>query len=193
VYAARAQAMLDRRDEALALAQAALAGARATGAPRGVGIALRTLGLVEEPPRREEALREAVEVLAGSGAKLERARALVELGASIRQDNRPREARGPLQEGFELADACGAVPLADRAVEELAASGVRPRRRAERDADALSPAERRVAMLAAEGRSNREIAQALFVTRKTVETQLGAAYRKLGISSRHQLAGHLGD
>ena len=66
-------------------------------------------------------------------------------------------------------------------------AGARPRRRAESRVDALTPAELRVATLAADGLSNPEIAQALFVTRKTVEKHLGAAFGKLHVTSRDQL------
>ena len=76
--------------------------------------------------------------------------------------------------------------------EELLASGARPRTTAVSGAEALTPSESRVARMAAEGLTNREIAQALFVTPKTVEVHLGSAYRKLGISSRMQLAGRDG-
>jgi DNA-binding CsgD family transcriptional regulator len=191
--AALANARLGRGDEAFVLADEAVEQTRRVGAARGLGMALRIQALVADPDQREERLREAVSVLAASGARLEHARALIDLGAQIRRDNRARESRESLRHGYELADACGATPLADRAVEELTAGGARPQRRAERTADALTPAERRVAALAAEGRSNPEIAQALFVTRKTVETHLGSAYKKLGIASRVQLKVRLED
>jgi len=77
------------------------------------------------------------------------------------------------------------------AIDELVASGARPRRAATGNADALTPSERRVAEMAAEGMSNKEIAQALFVTANTVHTHLRHVYQKLGIGSRAQLAGRL--
>jgi DNA-binding NarL/FixJ family response regulator len=81
--------------------------------------------------------------------------------------------------------------LAERARTELLAAGARPRRIMRSGLEALTPSERRVAELAASGRTNRQIAQALFVTVKTVEHQLGATYGKLGIDSRAQLAAAL--
>jgi DNA-binding NarL/FixJ family response regulator len=93
---------------------------------------------------------------------------------------------------MDEAHACGAVVLAERAADELRASGARPRRRAISGVDALTPSERRVAELAAGGRTNREIAQELFVTMATVETHLTRTYRKLDVSGRDQLAGALG-
>jgi DNA-binding NarL/FixJ family response regulator len=80
------------------------------------------------------------------------------------------------------------APLAARAETELRATGARPRRIALRGLESLTPSERRIAELAAHGPTNREIAQALFVTPRTVEVHLTNAYRKLGISSRSQLA-----
>ncbi len=78
-----------------------------------------------------------------------------------------------------------------QATEELWASGARPRRRSLSGRDALTPSERRVAELAARGRTNREIAQELFVTMATVETHLSRTYRKLGVSGRAALAAAL--
>jgi DNA-binding CsgD family transcriptional regulator len=126
-------------------------------------------------------------VLAGSEARLEHARALVDLGAALRRVNQRAEARERLREGVDLAQRVGALGLARRANEEIAATGARPRRVLQTGLDALTASERRVAQLAADGMSNKEIAQTLFVTIKTVEVHLSHAYRKLGISSRAQL------
>jgi DNA-binding CsgD family transcriptional regulator len=87
-----------------------------------------------------------------------------------------------------MAWAGGATALHARARTELAATGARPRRDMLLSGpDSLTPSERRIAELAATGHSNREIAQTLFVTEKTVETHLGRAFRKLDISSRRKL------
>jgi DNA-binding CsgD family transcriptional regulator len=96
-------------------------------------------------------------------------------------------AREPLLEGLALAARCGAGALERRANAELAAIGVRPRTTDHAGAHSLTPSERRVVDLAAAGGTNREIAQTLFVTEKTVEAHLGRAFRKLSISSRRQL------
>ena len=103
------------------------------------------------------------------------------------------DSRGPLGAGMDLAQACGARPLAERARTELLASGARPRRLALRGAGSLTPSERRVCELAASGRTNRQIAQDLFVTTSTVETHLRHAYRKLGLRTRGELAAALRD
>jgi DNA-binding NarL/FixJ family response regulator len=81
----------------------------------------------------------------------------------------------------------------ERAGIELRAAGARPRRIARRGVDALTPSERRVATLAADGLSNAEVAQALFVTVRTIEMHLSATYRKLAIASRSQLPAALAD
>ena len=89
--------------------------------------------------------------------------------------------------GMTRAQRCGAVVLTDRAVQELRATGARPRRLVLSGVESLTPSELRVARLVAEGRSNPEVAQALFVTRATVDTHLAAVFRKLGVTSRDQL------
>ena len=130
---------------------------------------------------------EARAVLEASPARLEHARVLVDLGASLRAAGQRTAARDPLLEALALAARCGARALERRARAELSAIGVRPRSTDRSGADSLTPSERRVVDLAAGGGTNREIAQTLFVTEKTVETHLGRAFRKLDVSSRRQL------
>jgi DNA-binding CsgD family transcriptional regulator len=169
------------------------AGAESWGTRRARGMALRAEGLVEpDPVARCSLLAQAVEVLAQSPARLEHARALTDLGVALRHaGGRAAEARETLREALDAADACGAALLADRARAELRAAGARPRRPRISGVEALTPSERRIATMAAGGLSNPEIAQALFVTKKTVEAHLGSAYRKLDINSRAQLDGAL--
>jgi DNA-binding CsgD family transcriptional regulator len=137
-------------------------------------------------------LREAVDVLAPSPARLEHAKALVDLGAALRRTGERTASREHLRHGADLAQLCGATPLVDRARTELRASGARLRRINLTGVQALTPSEHRVAELAAGGRSNRDIAQALFVTPKTIEVHLTNAYRKLGVDGRAALAILLG-
>ena len=191
--AALALHQLDRRDEARRLAVEELELARAWGAPRALGAALRAAGLIEGGEHGLTLLEEAVQVLSGSPAKLEHAKARTELGAALRRANRRSEAREQLRQAVELATISNATALAARAERELLATGARPRRIALSGVDSLTPSERRVAELAAAGPTNREIAQTLFVTQRTVEVHLTSIYRKLGISSRSQLAGRLAD
>src|SRR5215469_15336751 len=173
--------------QARQLSDSELADARAAGLPRPAGIALRARGMLEGGQRGLRDLREAVEVLAASDARLEHARALVELGAALRRANQRATAREPLRAGLDLAHRCGAVRLAERARAELLTAGAKPRRVALTGLEALTASERRVAELAAAGMSNPDIAQALFVTLSTVEGHLRHTYRKLSISSRGEL------
>ncbi len=180
---------LGRAQEAQALAVRELELAHRWGAPATVARALRILGTVEEEGL--DHLRQAVEVVRGSPARLEHAKALAALGFALRRARRPTDAREPLRRALELADVLGAEALAANVRAELYAAGARPRTTALRGVAALTPSERRVAALAAQGQTNREIAQELFVTPKTVELHLGNTYRKLGVRSRHELPAQL--
>jgi DNA-binding CsgD family transcriptional regulator/tetratricopeptide (TPR) repeat protein len=160
---------------------------RTFGAPRTLGMALRSRALAEGGPTSIDLLREAAATLERSPAVLERARTLVDLGAALRRANRRTEARVPLRQGLDLACRCGASALVSRAHDELAATGARPRKDVLTGVEALTASELRIARMAADGMTNREIAQALFVTAKTVETHLGHVYAKLNIRSREGL------
>lgn len=175
-------------DEARQLAAQALSEASMRAVPGEIGLALRAEAMVLADAPDIERLRAAAAVLEQSELALEHARTLVDLGAALRRRGHRVESRQPLRAGLERAFACGATALVDTARTELLATGSRPRRLMVSGRDALTPSERRVAILAAEGRSNRDIAQTLFVTSKTVETHLSRAYRKLDITSRSQLA-----
>jgi tetratricopeptide (TPR) repeat protein len=181
---------LGRRDEALGLIEEELSRARQWGAPVALGRALRLLGMM----RRAEgldALRDAVDITQHPTARLEHAKALIALGSSLRRMGRRSDAREPLRKGVEIASRRGAEALARHGGTELHAAGGRPRREALSGPESLTPSERRVAGLAADAKSNREIAQALYVTPKTVEVHLTSIYRKLGISARAALPGAL--
>ncbi len=178
---------LGRHEEARSLAADEVRRAHSFGAPRAIAIALRAKALVGPAEERRDGLAAALDALGSSPARLERARALVDLGATFRADGQRTAAREPLLDGLAIAGRCGARALERRAKAELAAIGVRPRTADHTGADSLTPSELRVAELAAAGGTNREIAQTLFVTEKTVETHLGRAFRKLDISSRRQL------
>jgi DNA-binding NarL/FixJ family response regulator len=139
-------------------------------------------------PSDPDGLAASVDVLRDSGARLQLARSLVELGSALRRSGQRLDARQPLREGLEVAAKCGADVLAARAHDELVAAGARPRRDPIESRSTLTASELRVARMAAEGLTNREIAQALFLTEKTIEVHLTRAYRKLEIRSRSQLA-----
>lgn len=184
---------LGDHERACALAGDAVAAAVAVHSPRAIGGALRVAGLARGGAEGVELLRRAVDTLATSPSLLWRAEALIDLGEALRRDGQrgARDARDALRAGMDLAHRCGATPLADRAAAALRATGARPRRRAIIGADALTATERRVAELAAGGMSNKQIAQALFVTLRTVEIHLSSSYRKLEIRSREALAAAL--
>jgi DNA-binding CsgD family transcriptional regulator len=186
--AAVALLQLGEREAAAGLADEELALARTAGTARGIGVATRAAGIVHQDIGL---LVEAVEVLSGSPARLDHAKALCELGAAHRRAGRRREAREPLLAGLDLARRCTALPLAERIRSELAAVGARPRRDYLDGVESLTPGELRIARMAAEGRANKQIAQALFLTLRTVETHLTHVYRKLDIDSRAALSGAL--
>ena len=172
---------LGQHEEAAALAGEQLALARKAGSPVTLGIALRVHG----------DLAEAIGVLEASPARYELALALAEHGASLRRSGQRTQARPPLLRALDLAERTGAAGLAAEVKRELIAAGARPRRAALTGPDALTAGERRVAALAADGASNRQIAEHLFITQATVETHLRHAFRKLNITSRADLPGSL--
>jgi DNA-binding CsgD family transcriptional regulator len=185
--AALSLAEIGRHGEAQTLAVDEVRRAQSFGAPRAIGIALRAQALVGPQAQRSAGLEAALAVLADSPARLEHARVLVDIGATLRAAGQRTAAKEPLLQGLTRAARCGASALERRARTELAAIGVRPRGTHHAGAHSLTPSERRIAELAATGGTNREIAQTLFVTEKTVETHLGRAFRKLDITSRRQL------
>jgi DNA-binding NarL/FixJ family response regulator len=189
-HKALALAGLGRHEEGLPLVEEELRLARAWGAPGTVARSLRVLGMLKRD-RGLDRLVEAVEVVAPSPARLEHAKALLALGTALRHARRPTDARDPLRRALELADVCGTPALADQARSELHAAGGRPRTTALTGPASLTPSELRIADLAAAGRTNRDIAQELFVTPKTVERHLGNVYRKLGIRTRQRLGAEL--
>ncbi|MFD6826462.1 LuxR C-terminal-related transcriptional regulator, partial [Streptomyces sp. NPDC060085] len=186
--AAMALHALGRNTEARQIAAEDLTLARRWGAPRALGRALRISGILTETEQKISLLEQTVSTLENSPARLEQAKALADYGITLRQSGRRTEARTPLRQALELAEQCGAHPLAQTARSELTAAGGRTRRTALAGPNALTPSEHRIATLAATGATNRQIAQQLYVTPKTVEVHLSATYRKLGITSRTQLA-----
>ena len=173
---------------AMALLEEELALARAFGAPRLTAVPLRLLGSLEQDRTAAvDHLEEALALIEPTPCALERAKVLLALGAETRRRGQPVAARTHLRRAVQEADAGGARAVADAARAELRLAGGRLRRAALVGPAALTPGERRVAELAADGFTNREVAQQLFVTVKTVEYHLGNAYGKLGVRSRREL------
>jgi DNA-binding CsgD family transcriptional regulator len=189
--AALAQLALGDHESAEQLAEEELELAQAFGAPRALGVAKRAAGVVAGGERGVALLREAVDAFERGDARLERARSLTDLGAMLRRRNRRTEARELLREALDAAHRSGAKRLADQAETELRATGARPRRIVLTGVDSLTASERRIAELAGQGLTNREIAQALFVTARTVEGHLTSVFRKLQLSSRSELSATL--
>ena len=188
--AAWALLALGDRERAWGLADDELVRARAYGAARSIGIAGRVRAAAASPSAREQMLRDAVSTLGPSPARLEYARASADLGILL---GRGAEAREHLRVGLELAEACGARPLARRVRRALSRAGARPRRSARSGPESLTAAERRVVELAVQGLTNRAIAEQLVVAIRTVELHLTNSYRKLNISSRSALPRALTD
>ncbi|HEY7261214.1 MAG TPA: AAA family ATPase [Trebonia sp.] len=191
-YAAPALAALGDNQRADKLAREQVAAARQVGAPGALGMSLRTAGLAIGGDEGLALLREAVAVLERSSARLELAHALADLGAELSRSGRRTEGRDAQRQAINLADQCGAVALAENAMAGLHAGPGRRARLELTGPSALTAAERRVCRQVAGGQTNREVAQALFVTEKTVERHLSSAYQKLGIRSRFQLASAIG-
>ena len=156
--------------------------------PGARGTALRAMARAAPTDQRIALLERSADLLAGSPAGLEHTRALVDLGAALGRANRRREAREPLSRALDLAHRGGLRLIAQRARNELKAAGARPRRDLLTGPGALTPAEHRVAALAATGHTNQEIAEQLYITLRTVETHLTHAFQKLQITWRGQLA-----
>ena len=179
-------------EEARALAAEELELARVVGGRRGEGTALRTLGMLRDGAAGVELLERSAAALAEPAVKLELARTLTELGSALAADGQREAGRAHLRDALVLAQQCGAEKLEERTIRELRAAGGKPRRRSHSGPDSLTPAERRVAEAAAAGLTNREIAQTLFVSLRTVELHLTNSFRKLAITSRQELAKSLG-
>jgi DNA-binding CsgD family transcriptional regulator len=155
---------------------------------RYIGVALCTLGRLHKGAAEIELLSEAVSVLGGAEDRLEHARALFHLGAALRRAGHRSDACEQLALAMDVAHRCRATVISSQARDELVLAGARPRRLALSGVDSLTSSERRIAGMAAEGMTNKEIAQALFLTQRTVEMHLTSSYRKLGISSRRGLS-----
>jgi len=191
--AALAHLALGDHESAQRLSTQELELAHAFGAPRALGVASRAAGLVAGGDRGELLLREAIDSFERAGASLRRARALTDLGAMLRRRNRRTDARQLLREALDTAHRAGARRLAEEAETELRATGARPRRAFLTGLESLTASELRIAELAGDGQTNREIAQSLFITTRTVEGHLTSVFRKLQLDSRSELRAALAD
>lgn len=151
----------------------------------------RILGLVERGSSGILHLRKAVECYAATQATLEHAYAIADLGAALRRAGLRSEATQHLRVALDMTARMQAGRLSARVRTELAAAGARPRREAIHGPASLTPTESRVAELVAQGLTNLQAAQALFVTPKTIEYHLLHIYRKLDVRRRAELSAAL--
>ena len=192
-WAAQVLIALGRQDHAREMTDEMMAWAEHWGAPSGIAHVLRAVAVTRDEAEAVKLLERAAAVVDGSPRRLEHALTLLALGTALRRSGRRADARAPLRKAFDLARRCGAARTARRANEELQATGETVRRYTPIGVESLTPSERRVAELAASGMTNRQIAQLLFVTVKTVEAHLSATYHKLDIRSRQELPAALRD
>lgn len=192
LQATRAHLALGDRDNAERLALEALERGSHFGSAQAVGLGLRAKALVASGAVAADLAQESARTLREGGLILEAARSTLLLSLALRAVGQVDRARELACDCAATADRLGAHTLHGEASRALIAMGARPRRRPSTGIDALTAAERRVVDLAADGMTNREIAQTLFLTPKTVENHLTAAYRKLGITSRAGLSDALG-
>jgi DNA-binding NarL/FixJ family response regulator len=176
-----------RADEARDVAEEAVRRAHMSGIPRSIADGLRACALAQADGPDIDQLWEVAAIYERIGFPVILARTLVDIGAALRRQRQPAAAREPLRRALDLARECGARALAERAEHELRAAGARPRRDRVTGRDALTGTEMRVAQLAIEGMTNRQIAETLFVTKKTVESHLAHVFQKLGIHARNEL------
>ena len=162
--------------------------ALAAGTPWALGLRARCAALTDAGEHAEEHYREAVSQLQQSRAMVDLARTHLLFGQWLRRARRRRDARRELRTASDMFTAMGADGFAEQASTELRATGERARARTPEAAFDLTPREAGVADLAAAGASNNEIAAQLFITPSTVEHHLASVFRKLGITSRTQLA-----
>jgi DNA-binding CsgD family transcriptional regulator len=186
--AAETLAALGRTAEASELLGVAEERAITFGAPHTIAGVLRARAMIEPRRRSIATLGRSVEILEAAGPPHELARSLLALGGALRRAGDRGDAREALEKALEIAHRCGAAGLDGRIREELAATGARPRKAVRTGVDALTVTELKIAQLAAIGHTNKEIAERLFVTVRTVETHLTHAYEKLGIRGRRRLA-----
>jgi DNA-binding CsgD family transcriptional regulator len=155
------------------------------------GIQTRARALLGEGQDAEHLFRESIEHLSGTRVRVELARSRLLYGEWLRRERRRVDARGQLRTALEEFRGMGVEAFASRAERELLATGEHARKRTVETLDQLTPQEAQIARLVADGHRNREIAAQLFISPSTVEYHLRKVFRKLGVTSRTQIARQL--
>jgi DNA-binding CsgD family transcriptional regulator len=179
---------LGRIDDARAAAAEYAVLAEEKGQPWALARAARCAGMLAEPDEMEPLFEDALELHERTPDAFETARTRLAYGARLRRERKRVRARDELRAAVEIFDGLGADPWADLARAELEATGETARKRDASTLDQLTPQELQIARLLAGGKTTREAAAAIFLSPKTVEYHLRSVYRKLGISSRTELA-----
>ena len=177
-----------RRDLAERALQRLADRAAATGTPLALGLLARSRALLAAPAEARQGYEDALDLLGQTRAAPQLARAHLVYGEWLRRQRRRREARDQLGAALEMFDAMGLRCFAARAHAELGATGEHARRHEVGTPEELTPQEAQIAVLVSRGEANREIAAQLFVSPSTVEYHLHKVFRKLGVTSRTQLA-----
>jgi DNA-binding CsgD family transcriptional regulator len=162
--------------------------ARASGTSLALGFLARSQALLAADGEAELLYRDSIGQLGRSSAKPELARAHLLFGEWLRRQGRRRDARDQLRTAHDMFASMGIEAFAERARIELLATGERARKRTVETQDELTPRERQIARLVRDGARNQEIAAQLFISASTVQYHLVKVFRKLGVTSRTQLA-----
>ena len=186
-----AYARSGRADDAARTLATVAEGAAATSSPMALALMARLRGYLAADVKFDRHFQEALERCAALDYPLETARAELLYGERLRRARRRREAREHLLRAERIFETLRAEPWVERARAELTASGERLRRRDPFAEEHLTPQELQLALVVAEGATNKEAAAHLFISPKTVEAHLGSIYRKLGLRSRTELSARL--
>jgi DNA-binding CsgD family transcriptional regulator len=180
-----------RRTEAEGLAGAHAQRAELKGQPWALARAGRVRGLLCPDDEVDSSFDAALTMHTATPDSYEQARTRLAYGARLRRARRRIDARPQLQQALDVFQALGALPWADRAAQELVATGATALRAGTDAAGRLTPRELQIALLLSDGSTVREAAASLFLSPKTVEYHLRHVYIKLGIASREQLGERL--
>jgi DNA-binding CsgD family transcriptional regulator len=165
--------------------------ATATGTPLALGLLARSRALLAGPAEARQEYEDALALLGRTGVAPQLARAHLLYGEWLRRQRRRREARDQLHAALDMFDAMGLRCFAERTGVELGATGEHARKREVGTVEELTPREAQIAALVGRGEANRAIAAQLFISPSTVDYHLRKVFRKLGVSSRTQLAHHV--